>query len=105
MPTINLEKLSLPELKDLSRDVTKAITSFEERRKREAWLALEEKAREFGFSVSELAGTKVTRTRAPATAKFKNPNNQDETWSGRGRQPKWFAEALASGLPEDKLRI
>lgn len=105
MPTINLEKLTLPELKDLSRDVTKAITSFEERRKREAWAALEEKAREFGFSVSELAGTKVTRTRAPAVPKFKNPNNTEETWSGRGRQPKWFAEALAAGLPEDKLRV
>ncbi len=105
MTTLNLDKLSLLELKELHRDVSKALTGFEERRKREAWQALEEKAREFGFSVAELTGTKITRTRAPAVAKFANPNDPEQTWSGRGRQPKWYAEAIASGLPEGKLKL
>ena len=105
MATINLEKLSLGELKDLSKEVSRAITSCEERRKREAWLALEEKAKEFGFSVSELTGTTITRTRSPAVAKYKNPGNPEETWSGRGRQPRWFTEAVAAGINDDDMRI
>ena len=105
MAAINLEKMNLQDLKDLSKEVTKAITSFEERRKREALLALEERAREFGFSVSELTGTKISRTRSPAVAKYKNPSNPDETWSGRGRQPRWFSAAMAAGVPEESLHI
>ena len=29
--------------------------------------------------------------------KYRNPENADETWSGRGRQPKWVQAALAGG--------
>ena len=94
---MNLDAMSLSELKDLQKNVARAIASFEDRKKKEALLALEEKARELGFSIAELTGAKMTRTRAPATAKFANPANPADTWSGRGRKPRWFAEALAAG--------
>lgn len=94
---MNLDAMSLSELKDLQRNVARAIASFEDRKKKEALLALEEKARELGFSIAELTGAKVTRTRAPASAKYANPANPSDTWSGRGRKPRWFSEALAAG--------
>lgn len=99
---IDLNKLSLKELKDLQSQVGRAISSFEDRRKKEALAELEEKARALGFSLSELTGAPVSRKRAPATVKYANPANRAETWSGRGRKPRWFADALASGkTPED----
>lgn len=102
---MNLDAMSLSELKDLQRNVARAIASFEDRKKKEALLALEEKARELGFSIAELTGAKVTRTRAPASAKYANPSNPSDTWSGRGRKPKWFSDALAAGKSPADLSV
>ena len=38
--------------------------------------------------------------------KYRNPSNPSETWSGRGRQPAWFAKALKRrGVTVDSLLI
>jgi len=29
---------------------------------------------------------------------YRNPGNSAETWTGKGRQPRWVREALARGL-------
>jgi DNA-binding protein H-NS len=29
--------------------------------------------------------------------KYRNPNNQDDTWCGRGTQPRWLAAELRDG--------
>ena len=99
---INLNNLTLKELKDLQSQVAKAVASFEDRSKKAALADLEEMARSKGFTLAELTGLSVVRKRAPATAKYANPANKSDTWSGRGRKPRWFAEALArGGKPED----
>lgn len=100
--TVDLNSLSLKELKELQGQVSRAIANFEDRKKKQALAELEEKAREMGYSLAELTGTSAPRKRAPAVAKFANPANSADTWSGRGRKPRWFAEALAAGKrPED----
>jgi hypothetical protein len=67
---------------------------------------LEEKARALGFSLAELTGavTKIRR-RASATPKYANPADQSETWSGRGRKPRWFVAALKAGKSPEDLAI
>ena len=100
--SIDINSLSLKELKDLQSQVAKAIASFEDRKKKEAIAELEEIARAKGFSLAELTGASVARKRAPASAKYANPADASDTWSGRGRKPRWFVAALASGKqPED----
>jgi DNA-binding protein H-NS len=37
--------------------------------------------------------------------KFRNPDPPHQTWSGRGKQPKWIGELLAEGKTVDDLRI
>lgn len=102
---VNLHALSLKELKDLHSQVTKAIATFEDRKKKEALSELEEKARAMGFTLAELTGTSVSRKRAPATAKYANPANSSDTWSGRGRKPRWFEAALNAGKSPEDLAI
>ena len=91
----DIDKLSLAELKQLRKDVDNAIASFNDREKAKARAALEEKAKEFGFSLDEIVGKKSRRSKAPA--KFRNPENPAETWSGRGRRPKWLEDSLNKG--------
>lgn len=99
---VNLNTLSLKELKDLQSQVAKAISTFEDRKKKEAIAELEEKARAMGFSLAELTGTQVGRKRTPAVPKYANPADASDTWSGRGRKPRWFEAALKAGkAPED----
>ncbi len=101
---MDLSQYSLKELKDLAARVAKEIDGFKDRKKREALAAVEAKAREHGFSISELTGAVKTRKRSPAVAKYENPANASETWSGRGRKPLWFVAALKSGKkPEDMM--
>ncbi len=102
---INVNELSLKELKDLQTQVGKAISTFEERKKKEALSEVEEKARSLGFSLAELTGSAVTRKRAPATAKYRNPEEPSATWSGRGRKPRWFEAALNAGRSPEDLAI
>ncbi len=103
--SVNLNAYSLKELKELQSQVAKAIANFEDRRKKDALAELEEKAREMGFSLAELTGAVTVRKRAPAVAKYANPADKSDTWSGRGRKPRWFSAALASGKKPDDMAI
>ena len=102
---INLESLSLRELKDLQSQVAKAISGYEDRRKRDALAELEEKAKAMGFSLAELTGAAKTRKRSPSVPKYANPADKSDTWSGRGRKPRWFTAALAKGKKPEDLAI
>ena len=103
--SINLNAYSLKELKDLQSQVAKAISSFEDRSKKAALAELEEVARSKGFTLAELTGVSVVRKRAPAVPKYANPADKSDTWSGRGRKPRWFAGALAKGSKPEDLAI
>jgi DNA-binding protein H-NS len=103
---INLHSLSLKELKDLQSQVAKAVATFEDRKKKEALAALEEKARDMGFSLSELTGSApVARKRRPSSVKYRNPANSAETWTGRGRKPRWFEAAVKGGTKPEAMAI
>ncbi|PTE16718.1 transcriptional regulator, partial [Cereibacter changlensis JA139] len=93
----DLNEMSLAELKALQKDVLRAIDSFEKRRKAQAVSALENAAKEMGFSLAELLGQQAGRRRSVAMPKYANPADPSDTWSGRGRQPHWFRDALAAG--------
>jgi DNA-binding protein H-NS len=100
----DLSRMSLEELRALEKDVARAIKTFEENRKKEAIAAAEAAAREFGFSLSELnASAPKKKTGLPP--KYRHPENLALTWSGRGRKPAWFKEAVDSGTSEEELRI
>lgn len=105
MATIDLNGLSIKELKDLQKEVDRAITNFADREKAETRAQLEAFAKERGFNLAELLSLDLKKTRAPAPPKYKHPENSDLTWSGRGRKPLWFVEALAAGQSPEDLAI
>lgn len=102
---MNLNDLSLKELKDLQSQIAKAVASFEDRRKRLALSELEEVARSKGFSLAELTGTPAARKTTASLAKYANPANHADTWSGRGRKPRWFISAMAAGRKPEDLAV
>ena len=101
----DLDAMSLQDLKQLQKDVAKAIATHEERGKSEARSKLDALAREMGYSLADLAGGDRKATRGSAPAKYRHPENPSLTWSGRGRKPAWFAQALDAGKAPETMLI
>ncbi|NAZ37397.1 H-NS family nucleoid-associated regulatory protein [Rubellimicrobium sp. CFH 75288] len=108
---IDYEKMSRKELMEMRAQIDRAIAAVAEREKREALRAAEEAARERGFTLEELVGSAAGSRRgrptppAPASARYRNPQNPSQTWSGRGRRPAWIKEAEKQGRSLDEMRI
>lgn len=101
---IDLKGLSQSQLNDLiERAQTRKheLTKERMRRVREKIVAI---AKAEGFTIEALFGSRA-KTRRPAKAKYRNPADHAQTWSGRGKRPRWFSAALAAGKKEKDLAI
>ena len=102
---IDLGKLSLDELKALKKNVEKEIKGFRKKQRAEALKEIQAIAKKHGLSVDEVVGGKGKTRRAKTPAKYRNPADNDQTWSGRGRQPAWYKDAIAKGKSPKSLEI
>jgi DNA-binding protein H-NS len=93
---INLEKLSLKELLDLETRLRPAIHEAQTRERAKAREKIDTLARDMGFSVQELFGSRRGKG-GTVKAKYCNPDNPAETWTGRGRTPNWLRAKLDKG--------
>ncbi|EDQ02858.1 Trans-acting regulatory protein HvrA (plasmid) [Sulfitobacter indolifex] len=110
-----LKALSRKELEKLLADVKKALSSVQARDQREAKKAATKAAAEFGFSLNDITETaalvpKKRKTKAKAAKKqskpvFFNPEDTNQTWTGKGRQPNWYREQIATGMDPEAMRI
>jgi len=106
MTQIELNELNYQELKALSVDVEREIKAREKDLKKEARQAVLSAAKEFGLSIEEIFGVDAKRTYNTAPKKYRNPENHDEVWTGRGKQPTWFVHLThARGVPVEQLLI
>lgn len=101
---MKLDKMSMEELVELQKNVAAAVKNYADRQKAEAQVRLEAMAKEMGFSLNDFTGGKKGKT-SSAAPKYVHPENPGKTWSGRGRQPQWFKDAIASGKSADDLSI
>lgn len=113
--SINLESLSAKELAAL---ITQANQRKKKLAKRKPLAAVRKKlaalAKAEGYALTEIFGgrpgkesaakpgrapkvKKAGGKRGKVAAKYRNPAKPEETWSGRGKQPRWLAAEVAKG--------
>ncbi|GAB5449355.1 H-NS histone family protein [Gymnodinialimonas sp.] len=102
---MDLEKLSLEELKQLQKETAKAVEGFEARKRAEALAELEQVATKHGFKLKDLISGNPTKAKSQGAAKYIHPENSALTWTGRGRQPKWIKGGLAAGKSLEDFAI
>lgn len=101
---MDISNLSRKELEDLRKNVDKTLSRLAKKERDDALAAAEKAAREFGFSLNELTGSAGAKAERSAP-KYRNPDNAEQTWSGRGRQPAWYKTAVASGTTPEMMEI
>ena len=101
---MNLKSMSIDRLTDLRHRVEAALASkvTDQRRELESELA----------KLNRFQGGKTLRkngsgfgVRGPVPPKYRNPQNPEETWAGRGLRPKWLAAAIKGGKSADDFLI
>lgn len=104
--SIDLSTLSVPELERLIKDAGTRIETL----KRESYVSLrrnlEAQAREAGFDVYALFGSRVEKAaRTAGEAKYRNPKNPEQTWAGIGKRPDWLRAAINAGETLESMRV
>jgi len=103
--SIDLSTMSHKQLEQHLEDVKMAIKNAYERDRVEARKAAEKAAAEYGFSLDEVSGGAKKGKAAKASAKYANPEDPSQTWTGKGRQPNWFRDLIASGTDPETLEL
>lgn len=61
-----------------------------------------------GFAIEDVFGGAARRrggVRGKVKPKYRNPAEPTQTWTGRGKRPRWYSAALAAGKKEKDLLI
>ena len=66
---------------------------------------IQAKMKEYGITLVDLKGVRTkTKSRAAVAARYRDPAT-GESWSGRGRAPKWLTDELAKGRLKEAFLI
>ena len=61
--------------------------------------------KEYGITLADLkGGAKKAKSRGAVAARYRNPATGD-SWSGRGRAPKWLADEEAKGRSRGEFLV
>lgn len=105
---IDLKKLNPSQLEDLIQRAARRkeeIASEGVQKLRDRILKL---ISDEGLTFEQVFGGKRSRGKAKigkVKPKYRNPADPSQTWAGRGKRPRWFADALAAGKKEKDLLI
>ena len=107
---LNLDAMSVDEMWQLHEEISQVLS-----------VRLTSEKRELEKRLAQLRREKETRQTEPAEVspsvprerrqyprvfpKYRNPNEPSETWSGRGKQPRWLTAALKNGHTIDEFAI
>ncbi|WP_065328060.1 H-NS histone family protein [Tritonibacter mobilis] len=105
---IDLTGMSASELEALAKDIEARKAEVVKQAKHNAYAEMLAVAEKHGVSFDEviaLHGGKGRKAAGKAPAKYANPADLSQTWSGRGRKPAWVHEALEAGKSIEDLEI
>ena len=119
---LDLSVLSMDELKSMATQIDRAIEASEKRSRADALAAAEAAAKQAGYTLDELlakprsprmsgAHDSSTSSRRQSAAgpkpppKYRDLSDESNVWSGRGRAPRWFTDAIGSGKSAEDMAI
>jgi DNA-binding protein H-NS len=111
---MDLSNMSLGDLRNLQEQIKQEMKQREQQEVQKAREQIMAIAQSVGVPLKDLmaaggrgvkAGGKSGSGTGSVAVRFRNPENETQQWTGRGRQPKWVKEWVEGGKPLDKLRV
>lgn len=94
---IDIQSLSPEELQTLIKNAESALEAKQANNRKKVITQIKELAASIGVSI-EIVDEKTQKKRVSSVAaKYANPANPFETWTGRGLPPKWMKALLDQG--------
>lgn len=90
--SVDISDLGRAELLDLRHDIDTRLKKLEKDERKAALAAMEQVARDAGFTMDDLLSGAAPVKKAKSPAKYRDPETGKE-WSGRGRRPDWIKAA------------
>lgn len=96
---IDLSILSVDQLKDMQQQINVELQNKEREEVIGLYEAMETQAKAVGFENLEalrakydeiIAEKKKSKSRTPVEPVYRNKENEKETWTGRGKPPRWL---------------
>ncbi|HEX5961889.1 MAG TPA: H-NS histone family protein [Rhodanobacteraceae bacterium] len=100
---IDVSSLSEKQLKDLIRKAKGRMKNIDKEKTAKVKAKVNAVLKAEGVTFAQVYGKK-RGGKGKVAPKYRNPNG-GETWSGRGKRPRWFVAALKSGKKDKDLLI
>ena len=96
--SIDLERLDIDQLPELLAMAQTELASREKQNRKDLRAELERRITAEGYKMAdlfpELGASSSSGARGKRPAKYRNPQNPEQAWSGVGRAPKWVQAIL-----------
>lgn len=109
----DLNDMTVDQLQQLAKDTANMIKQRQQQDLKDGYAKIEQIAQDLGVSLDELIAvgrssakpTRKTSTRKPVEVRYRNSADASQTWTGRGKQPRWLVAALAAGATKEDFLI
>ena len=96
MARTDLDKMSYAQLSSMEQRIERLKTEKRDAEREALRKKLTDLAKQNGFDIRELFGLR-RRGKGIVAPRYRDPNNPANTWTGRGRVPRWMAAAMKGG--------
>ncbi len=94
---INVDNLSLKDLNELESKLAKAKAHAAQAERAKLKEKIDNILKGTGLTVHDLYGIGKRGRGGKSVAKFANPDDRSQTWTGRGRKPNWLVAKVKRG--------
>ncbi len=103
----DFKDLSENEIQVLIDNAEKALKERQHSKRKEVIAQIKELAASIGVTVEILEGDRKAerKTGSKVAARYRNPADASQTWSGRGLAPKWVQALQAAGHDKAEFEI
>ena len=99
----DIQNKSQEELLALIAEAQMQLEALKRSKHKEVIAQIKELAASIGVTVEIHEDSKATSAKIPA--KFSNPDNPSQTWTGQGMSPKWLKDLVEKGHNKDEFLI
>lgn len=105
----DISNLSIDDLKKIQKEAAILIEQKSEQAILDGYNQVNEIAANLGYRIEDLlrVGQEMTKKklRKPVEARYQSKSDPSQTWSGRGKRPKWLVTEIEKGANLDNFLI